>query len=113
MNFEPWATEDDGSCEYAFSCEEGVQAMMYVCTFSNGEEVSINVLDDEGNSVFSVENQTSSIVYYDLCLEEGICYTVEMSNSEGNNGWYNGYFWVTVDGVQIIEDELDADASTV
>lgn len=111
LNFEPWATEDDGSCEYAFSCEEGVQAMMYVCTFSNGEEVSINVLDDEGNSVFSVENQTSSIVYYDLCLEEGICYTVEMSNSEGNNGWYNGYFWVTVDGVQIIEDELDADAS--
>jgi hypothetical protein len=111
LNYEPWATEDDDSCEYGFSCETGLEAQMYVCTFSNGTEVSINVLDDEGNVVFSVENQTSAIVYYDLCLEEGVCYTVEMANSEDNNGWYGGYFWVNVDGIQILNDQLDPNSS--
>lgn len=111
LNYLPWANEDDGSCEYPFACENGTAAQLYVCTFANGTEVNLDILDDQGNVVFSVENQTSPIVYYDLCLEDSICYTIEMSNSAGNNGWYGGYFWVNVDGVQIVNDQLDPDSS--
>lgn len=113
LNYFPYATEDDGSCTYPFVCESGVAAQMYICTFSNGQNVSLAIADEEGNVVFQSPIQgNGSIAYYELCLEPGVCYTAEMTNLAGEIGWYGGYFWINGGGVQYIYDSLDPNATS-
>ena len=131
-NYDETATVDDGSCTYpgctdplAFnynflagcddgscvSCEEGVPAQMYVCTFSNGEEVSVEVLDEDGNVVISIDGLGDvAIAYFDICLQEGVCYTVNMYNTIGE-GWYGGYYWIQVDGYTFSTGALEDGAT--
>ncbi len=106
-NYEPWATEDDGSCVYPFSCEDGVTASLYICTFSNGEQVELELFDSEGNSLIVVNNLNSgAIAYFELCLPEDECLTAVMSNNAGPLGWFNGYFWINSMGDQIVNASL-------
>jgi hypothetical protein len=113
LNYNPFATVDDGTCSYPFTCENGVAAQMYVCTFGNGANVNIAIADDEGNVVFETPTLSNGVIaYYDLCLEPGVCYTVEMTNLAGENGWYGGYFWINGGGVQYINESLDANVSS-
>lgn len=112
LNYDPWATTDDESCEYPFSCEEGTAATLYICTFSNGDEVSLNLYDENGSTLYSFsELGNIAIMYEDICLPEG-CISAEMLNVEGNNGWYNGYFWVEVNGQTIFTEALNDDLSS-
>jgi hypothetical protein len=107
-NWNPQANVDDGSCTYdePFECEN-VTAELYVCTFSNGFEVGLEILDDEGTAVYSQFGYNDlEILFIPLCLEDGICYSVEMSNS-ANTGWYGGYWWISVNGVQVATGALD------
>ena len=94
INFDPGANSDDGSCEYCGG-DGSVVAQMYVCAFSNGGEIQLDIVDSEGNVVLTVSGLNNyAIAYYDLCLSPGECYTAQMSNSAGYLGWYNGYFWI-------------------
>ncbi len=106
VNYSQYANQDDGSCEYC-NADNSVTAMLYVCTFSNGSQVELQILDEEGNEVIYVDNLSSgAIEYYNLCLDSTQCYTVNMINNQGPFGWYGGYFWINFNNVQIINNEL-------
>jgi hypothetical protein len=104
-NYNYWANIDDGSCLY---CSDSTGfSNLYVCTFSNGYQVELQILDDQGNEVITVANLSNGgIAYFDLCLEPGVCYTANMINNSGPYGWFGGYFWVNNQGVQIVNSQL-------
>jgi hypothetical protein len=82
-------------------------ATLYVCTYSFGDEVELQILDEDGEEVVYISDLSDwAIEYYTLCLDSTQCYTVNMINNQGPNGWYGGYFWVNFDGVQFINSSL-------
>jgi hypothetical protein len=109
-NYDWSATVDNGTCEYC-NGEGSATASLYICTFSNGNQVELQIVDDSGNEVYYATGlNNGAIVYASLCLQPGVCYTANMINNTGPYGWYNGYFWVNVNGVQIINAHPDANA---
>ncbi len=101
-NYNALATIDNGSCQYCNGAGS-VMAALYICTFSNGNQVELQIVDDAGNEVYYATGLNSgSIVNAQICLRPGVCYTANMINNTGPLGWYNGYFWVNVNGVQVI-----------
>jgi|GEM_PF-1394053 len=111
-NYDPTATVDDGSCAYC-SDNGGVATTLYVCTFSNGPQVELSFFDQEGNLVLEVPTlNNGEIMYLDLCLDPNQCYTAVMGNNTGPFGWYNGYFWINANGIQIVNQSLDANLAT-
>ena len=49
LNYNPWATDDDGSCQYPVLCDSGqVMVDVYVCVFSNGDNIGFELADDQG-----------------------------------------------------------------
>lgn len=104
-NYNYWANIEDGSCLY---CSDSTGfSNGYICTFSNGNQVELQIVDDQGNEVIYVSNLNSgSIFYFDLCLEPGVCYTANMINNTGAFGWFSGYFWINNQGVQIATGQL-------
>jgi hypothetical protein len=108
MNYNGNATVDNGSCEYC-NGEGSSMAQLYICTFSNGQQVGLQITDDQGNNVYTAGTLASgAIVYETLCLQAGVCYTATMSNNTGPFGWYGGYFWVNAANVQIINAQPGA-----
>jgi hypothetical protein len=105
INFNPNAGVLDSSCVY---CNNGTNAHLYLCTFSNGSEVSLNIVDSNNVVVFTSPLMNNVAIYNtDICLDPEMCYTAIMTNNAGNQSWYNGYFWINVGGVQIIHESLD------
>ncbi len=101
-NYDENATYDDGSCDYC----DNVDATLYVCTFQNGGNVGIQILGD-GEVIFEQDGFDDLVIeYIPICLEEDVCYEVNMSNSNGT-GWYGGYYWINIGGAQIATDFLD------
>jgi hypothetical protein len=110
LNYNPSATVDDGSCVYPFTCENGIAGTIYTCTFGNGQDVAYDILDENGVVVYSANDLGNNVIMNeDICLEEGMCYTVVMTNLSGNTGWYGGYFWINIAGVQVTTEFLDQD----
>ena len=106
LNFDIQANSDDGSCQYC-NGEGSVVAPMYICTFSNGNQVELSLSDPDGNTIYTApELNNVAILNTQLCLQPGICYTAHLSNNTGPFGWYNGYFWIHVNGVEIIHTGL-------
>ncbi|MFT5245439.1 MAG: hypothetical protein ACI943_000167, partial [Gammaproteobacteria bacterium] len=106
-NYDMYAGCDDGSCEIC----EGVSALMYVCTFGDGQEIAIDIVDSNGNVIIEIDNLPSgSISYFDLCLDPEECYTVNMYNVL-DTGWNGGYYWINTGDGQISTGELDDNAS--
>ncbi len=106
LNFDFQANTDDGSCQYC-NGEGSVVAPMYICTFSNGNQVELSLSDPDGNIIYSAPDLNSvAILNTQLCLQPGICYTAHLSNNTGPFGWYNGYFWIHVNGAEIIHTGL-------
>lgn len=106
INFNPNADVSDSSCIY---CSAGANAHLYICTFGNGYEVSLSIIDSNGVVVFTNPTLGNVAIYNtDICLDPNMCYTAVMTNNANNTGWYNGYFWINVGGVQIIHESLDA-----
>ena len=111
LNYNPNATEDDGSCSYA--CGEGEEtAMLYVCTFQQGSNVALTLTNTETGEVIYEQAGYSNyaIEYLDLCLGAG-CYSATLTNLAGDMGWYNGYFYINASSGQIIYATLSDDAS--
>jgi hypothetical protein len=105
INFNPNVDVLDSSCVY---CNNGTNAHLYICTFGNGGEVSLSIVDSNGVVVFTNPVLNNVAIYNtDICLDSNMCYTAVMTNNAGNPGWYNGYFWINVGGVQIIHESLD------
>lgn len=112
INFDPSATNDDGSCEYCDG-EGSISAQLYICTFSNGANVSLTLVDSQGNVAWQSDVLGNNVIQYnDICLQAGECYTAVMSNLANATGWYNGYFWVTAGGIQVVNESLNPDATT-
>ena len=109
-NYNPYATDDDGSCDYP--CEDGLSAsMLYVCTFSQGTNVELEITNEAGEVVYAGTDYSDvDIVYTDLCLGDG-CFTATLSNSAGEGGWYGGYFYINNGGSQIVYASLPDDLS--
>lgn len=95
-NYFAEATEDDGSCIYPISCNDGeLPAQLYICTFSDGDEVALSIEDSEGNVIFAQAGFPNlTIDYLDICLDPEECYTATMSNIGGGDSWNGGYFWI-------------------
>ena len=107
INYQPWATVDNGSCQYSQECEEGVLVSLYICTFSNGNQVQLELFGENGDLLFEASNLgNAAIEYFELCLPPGECLNALMSNTTGPNGWYNGYFWVNYNGNQVVTGSL-------
>jgi hypothetical protein len=101
INYDYQATTDDGSCEYC-NTPGSVLANLYICTFSNGGQVEFQILDDQGNEITYVSGLNNGAIYNaQVCLQPGTCYTVNMINNSGPYGWYNGYYWINVNGWQV------------
>jgi hypothetical protein len=110
INYDWSATVDNGTCEYC-NGDGSALASLYICTFSNGNQVELQIVDDNGNEVYYANGlNNGAIIYSSICLQPGVCYTANMINNTGSYGWYNGYFWVNVNGVQIINAQPNANA---
>lgn len=112
INYSWNVSVDDGSCEYCDG-ENSVMASLYICTFTNGEEVELTIADDQGNVVF----ESPVLAYYgsyytNICLQQGTCYTATMSNNTGEFGWYGGYFTVSVNGFTYVNGGLQSGLAT-
>ena len=108
LNYNATATVDDGSCQYPFTCEEGTPGQLYVCTFSGGENVGLEVVADDGSVLYSQSGFGDfAIVFIDVCLQDSTCYTATLTDLSGTgSGWNGGYFWVS-DGYQdLVHEEL-------
>lgn len=110
VNFNPNADVSDSSCIY---CNAGANAHLYICTFGNGNELSLSIVDSNGVVVYTNPTLGNVAIYNtDICLDPNMCYTAVMTNNANNTGWYNGYFWINVGGAQIIHESLDATLSS-
>ena len=106
LNYNAFATVENNSCIYPFVCENGVPAHLYLCAFSNAAELSLEIVGSDGSVVFSQQGFNNlQILNTDLCLDPTICYTATMSNLNGNSSWYNGYWWLNYNNVQIVYNE--------
>ncbi len=96
-NFQPNATNDDGSCTYPLDCGDGELVHFYLCTFNQGEEVAFTLFDAvSGDTLFSQNGfNTFAIVHLDLCIPEGACLTAVLENTGPGTGWYGGYVTLT------------------
>ncbi|MFM2226889.1 MAG: hypothetical protein RL664_232 [Bacteroidota bacterium] len=105
-NFSPSANVDNGSCFYCNGVGNLI-ANLYICTFSNGNQVALDILNSAGDTVWSSPLFTDVAVYYtNVCLQAGECYTAVMSNNAGLPGWYDGYFWINNGQGQVINAGL-------
>lgn len=105
-NYNPSANVSDSSCTYC-NGEGSVNTQLYICTFSNGNQVALSILNSSGDTVWTSPTFGNVAIYYtSLCLQAGECYTAVMSNSAGLTGWYNGYFWINNGAGQVIHTSL-------
>jgi hypothetical protein len=112
LNYNATATVNDGSCEYCEG-EGSIVGTLYLCTFSNDYQVELTINNSAGEQVAYLSGLTGgAIQYVDICLVPGECYYAVMHNNTGPNGWFNGYFWVNGNGVQYINDGLQAGTQT-
>lgn len=96
LNYNANATEDDGSCTYPFSCpDDQIAGQLYVCTFSQGNQVGLTIVDSQGDILYSQDGYPDfTIDYIDVCLDPEECYTAIMTNNAGGDSWNGGYFWI-------------------
>ena len=113
LNYHPDATEDDGSCQYPFTCPDGhIVASAYVCTFSAGDEVALTITDSQGNVIYDQQGYPNGTIdFFELCLDPEECYTATLTNLAGNDSWNGGYFWIHVGNVEWVNGTLDGASS--
>lgn len=108
-NYNAQAVVDDGTCIYPSLCPNGgTPGNFYLCTFSNGANVAIQIVSDEGMILFEQHGfANGTIMNIPVCVDEDACYTVHMWNLAGETGWYGGYWWLNVEGNQLATNSLD------
>jgi hypothetical protein len=105
-NFNANANVDDSTCTYCNGAGS-INASLYICTFSNGNQVTLNILNSAGDTVWTSPSLGNVAIYYaSVCLQAGECYTAVMSNNAGLPSWYNGYFWINNGQGEVIHTGL-------
>ncbi len=105
-NFNANANVNDGSCTYCNGAGS-VNASLYICTFSNGNQVALSILNAAGDTIWTAPSLGNVAIYNTtLCLQAGECYTAVMTNTAGLPSWYNGYFWINNGFGQVIHTGL-------
>jgi hypothetical protein len=105
-NFNANANVDDSTCTYCNGVGS-VNASLYICTFSNGNQVTLNILNSAGDTVWTSPSLGNVAIYNtNVCLQAGECYTAVMSNNAGLPSWYNGYFWINNGQGEVIHTGL-------
>lgn len=107
INFDPAATIDDGSCQFAMGCEDGqVEVVINYTVDQWASEVSWELIDDAGTVVASVECGSLADDPAGQSLTEIVCvapggYTLNLYDDFGDGWIYNGPqggLTITVDG---------------
>ena len=113
-NYNSQATIDDGTCQYPSLCPNGgTPGTFYICTFSNGSNVAIQIVSDEGAILFEqIGFANGQIMNIPVCIDSDACYTVNMWNTVGETGWYNGYWWLNTANGQVATNSLDANLNS-
>ena len=103
INYDPDATEDDGSCIYE-ECDAN-QLDLVIETGVWAEEISWNIVQDGvelyGDGIYENDSEYT----YELCLEDG-CYAFEMFDEYGD-GWNGGVFTLSMGDTIIAQGTLD------
>ena len=113
FNYDPYATTDNGTCQYPFICDNGIHAFAYL--FAGGGEMAIDIVGDNGDIVFTQNSsQAYGYIYADLCLEPGVCYTAYISGSPATNGngFGSGQFGVGTYGLDLVFAEWPMDQAS-
>ena len=113
FNYDPYATTDNGTCQYPFICDNGIHAFAYL--FAGDGEMAIDIVGDNGDTVFTqISSQAYGYIYADLCLEPGVCYTAYISGSPATNGngFGSGQFGVGTYGLDLVFDEWPMDQAS-
>jgi len=105
-NYNASANVDDSTCTYCNGAGS-INASLYICTFSNGNQVTLNILNSAGDTIWTSPSLGNVAIYNtNVCLQAGECYTAVMSNNAGLPSWYNGYFWINNGQGQVIHTGL-------
>ena len=113
FNYDPYATTDNGTCQYPFICDNGIHAFAYL--FAGDGEMAIDIVGDNGDVVFTHNSsQAYGYIYADLCLEPGVCYTAYISGSPATNGngFGSGQFGVGTYGLDLVFAEWPMDQAS-
>ena len=97
LNYNPEATQDDGSCEYQIECDLNTVNII-ISTQSWSNEIYWSLFNADSVSVASGNGYSINNSEYlsQWCLEDG-CYTFAMYDTFGD-GWNGGSFEIILDG---------------
>ena len=112
LNYNAMATVDDGSCQYPFICETGIEAYVYLYAVS--ETFGLDIVDDAGNVVYSQQDVPNYYGLYDeICLDASTCYTAILTGSGLDSlGWNEGSFGISTAFADVVYAEWPATEGT-
>jgi len=103
INYNPNANVDNGTCQYASTCDFN-EVVVMMSTQVNGAEISWNLFLDS-SLVYTGQNYSNNFVSTELlCLEDG-CYTLEMVNGFGD-GWNGAQISIQYNGMVLYGGSL-------
>jgi hypothetical protein len=103
INYNPNATIDNGTCQYASTCDFN-EVVVMMSTQIYGAEISWNLFLDS-SLVYTGQNYSNNFVSTELlCLEDG-CYTLEMLDSFGD-GWNGAQIMIQYNGMTLFGGSL-------
>lgn len=103
LNYNPFATVDDGSCQYD-ECDDN-QVQILFNTQNWGYEISWNIRNEAGEEVFgSGDYPDNTFISEIVCLEDG-CYSFEMFDSYGD-GWNGATFEMILNDSVLVSGTL-------
>ena len=114
LNFNPEATQDDGTCEFATDCADGELEVVLDYTVDNwASEIGWELTDESGAVVASLECGTladGEASYSDaVCLPAGV-YTFSASDDWGD-GWFSndvqGVMTISVNGESVLSTAVN------
>ena len=99
-NYDPVATNDDGSCYYACD-QEGWESVVITTTQELSYEIAWNIQDADGNILVSagelgggIDFSNPGLINTWVCLDLNACYTINMSDTWGD-GWNGNSITIT------------------
>ncbi len=112
LNYYAMATIDDGSCQYPFICETGIEAYVYL--YAASETFGLDIVDDAGNVVYSQQDVPNYYGLYDeVCLDVSTCYTAILTGSGLDSlGWNEGTFGISTAFADVVYAEWPASEGT-
>jgi hypothetical protein len=106
LNYDSEAIEDDGSCEYQTECT-GYLAMLTVNSVAYGSEHSWSIADANGATLSEggqYANNSENII--ELCLDEDASYVMTLEDTYGD-GWNGGTFSISTANCELVSGGLD------